>query len=55
MTDLTTKLTEAKTALQANLKQFDELRQLIIMQQGAIQMLEQLIEENEKEEADAKS
>jgi hypothetical protein len=56
MTDLNKKLTEAKTALNGNLKQFDDLRQLIIMQQGAVQMLEELIaSEKKEEEADAKS
>ena len=55
MTDLNKKLTEAKTALNGNLKQFDDLRQLIIMQQGAVQMLEELIASDKKEEeADAK-
>ena len=56
MTDLNKKLTEAKTALNGNLKQFDDLRQIIIMQQGAVQMLEELIaSEKKEEEADAKS
>jgi len=63
MTDLNKKLTEAKTALNGNLKQFDDLRQLIIMQQGAVQMLEELIAsegkpdgspEKKEEEANAK-